>query len=108
MCLSNVVTDVNTSSNFQDFSTQHTALDLTIDFDRKVLIGRTAITGQVRVHGLAEIVLDTSHVAIKGVSYQGGKAVWKLRSDDGENGSPLCIELGRSYGEGETIELTVR
>ncbi|KXH43057.1 hypothetical protein CSIM01_01811 [Colletotrichum simmondsii] len=107
MCLTNVVTDVNTSSNFQDFSTQHTALDLTIDFDRKVLIGRTAITGQVRVHGLAEIVLDTSHVAIKGVSYQGEKAVWTLKSDDGENGSPLCIELGRRYGEGETIELTV-
>ncbi|KAI3535822.1 peptidase family M20/M25/M40 [Colletotrichum filicis] len=107
MCLTNVVTDVNTSSNFQDFSTQHTALDLTIDFDRKILIGRTAITGQARVHGLAEIVLDTSHVVIKGVSYQGRKAAWTLKSDDGENGSPLCIELGRRYGEGETIELTV-
>ncbi|KAK0371058.1 peptidase family M20/M25/M40 [Colletotrichum limetticola] len=92
MCLTNVVTDVNTSSNFQDFSTQHTALDLTIDFD---------------LHGLAEIVLDTSHVVIKGVSYQGRKAAWTLKPDDGENGSPLCIELGRRYGEGETIELTV-
>lgn len=108
MCPTNGVTDVNTNSNFQDFSTQHTALDLTIDFDRKILVGRTVITGQVIVHGLAQIVLDTSHVAIKGVSHSGRKAVWTLKSADGENGSSLCIELGRQYKEGETIELTVR
>ncbi|KAK1634037.1 peptidase family M1-domain-containing protein [Colletotrichum phormii] len=107
MCPINGVTDVNTSSNFHDFSTQHTALDLTIDFDRKILFGQIAITGQAKVQGLTEIVLDTSHVVIKGVGHSGEKAPWILKPDNGENGSPLYIELGRSYNEGETIELTV-
>ncbi|KXH34663.1 leukotriene A-4 hydrolase [Colletotrichum salicis] len=66
MCPINGVTDVNARSNFHDFSTQHMALDLTIDFDRKILFGQTAIPGQEKVHGLTEIVLDTSHVVIKG------------------------------------------
>ncbi|OHE97552.1 hypothetical protein CORC01_07167 [Colletotrichum orchidophilum] len=107
MCPTHRVTDVNTNSNFRDISTNHTALDFTIDFDRKILSGRTIIIGEARVEELTKVVLDTSHLVIKDVSHAGESLVWALKPENEENGSPLHIELGRSFNTGETIELAV-
>ncbi|OLN87027.1 Leukotriene A-4 hydrolase-like protein 2, partial [Colletotrichum chlorophyti] len=108
MCFKHEVTDINTNCNFKDVVTKHTKLELTIDFDRRILTGQTAIHLEVRIESLSEVILDTSFLAIKEVSEvscDGSLAKWTLNPPQDANGSPLRIELGKKYGLGETLEL---
>ncbi|KAF6816147.1 peptidase family M20/M25/M40 [Colletotrichum musicola] len=92
MCSGHPNTDINTNSNFKDVATRHTELELTIDFERTILV---------------EIILDTSFLTIKGASIAGNAARWELSPPTGINGSPLHISLNRKFGPGETFEITI-
>ncbi|KAF6806304.1 leukotriene a4 hydrolase, partial [Colletotrichum plurivorum] len=107
MCSRHPTTDINTNSNFKDVATRHTELELTIDFERTILVGRTKIALESKRAGLTEIILDTSFLTIKAASIAGNAVPWELSPPTGINGSPLHISLDREFGPGETFEITI-
>lgn len=104
---SSAVVDVNTNSNFKDVVTKHTEIEVTIDFERTVLVGSTTITFESRLASLTEIVLDTSYLTVKEASINGAGVSWDLKAPKDANGSPLHIYLDRAYENGEAFELAV-
>ncbi|KAF9880698.1 leukotriene a4 hydrolase [Colletotrichum karsti] len=107
MCMNHAVTDVNTLSNFKDVVTRHTKLEFTIDFDRTILVGYTAVTLEPKVGSLHEVILDTSYVVVKDAKIGDKSVQWTLRADKDQNGSPLHIQLDRVYSLGESFELAI-
>lgn len=54
--------DPNTLSNYQTFLTKHTAVDLQVDFGRKLLHGNVTLTLESCTQaGSSELVLDTRY-----------------------------------------------
>ncbi|TEA21625.1 Leucine aminopeptidase 2 [Colletotrichum sidae] len=107
MCPHRPVTDINTNCNFKDVVTKHTVLDLSIDFDRKVMTGQTTVTLRPKVDALKEVVFDTSYLAIKTASLEGKPLQWELESPENSNGSPLRIQLDRPYNSTEDLLITM-
>ncbi|KAE9579593.1 Leukotriene A-4 hydrolase [Colletotrichum fructicola] len=99
--------DVNTNSNFKEVVTKHTEIDVTIDFERTVLVGSTIVTFESRLASLTEIILDTSYLIVKKATINGTRVSWDLKAPKDANGSPLRICLDRAYENGEAFKLAI-
>lgn len=55
--------DPNTLSNYHNFVTRHTSVDLVIDFDKRLLKGTVALTFESLINGETDsLILDTRWV----------------------------------------------
>jgi leukotriene-A4 hydrolase len=61
--------DPNSFSNHHQVAVQHLDLQLTTDFEKKVLSGYVDLTCQVLVDSPSHLVLDTSHLTINEVVF---------------------------------------
>lgn len=108
MCLSRKQLDINSSSNYQDVVTNHTDVDLSIDFERSILTGSTTINLETTaIEGLNEFILDTSFLNIFRISMTDAELQWELKPHTEPNGSPLHIKLDRLYQKGEKFTVQV-
>lgn len=87
-------------SNYDCFTTTHTAVHLSIDFPQRILHGRVRLHIQA-VAGKAayEIVLDTNSVDIDNVQVDGCQCSWQLRPSTGPLGAPLHLRVDRHLRE---------
>lgn len=83
---------------------QHLSLDLTVDFDRRELVGSVGIDFSAEA-GVKEIVLDTRGLQIDGVSAAGKPLNYRLAEADPHLGAALSIELPAA---GERIRIEYR
>ncbi|KZL71381.1 leukotriene A4 hydrolase, partial [Colletotrichum tofieldiae] len=108
MCLRQQVVDIHTNANFGDVVTKHTDLELTIDFNKKIVSGTTTITAESQLEaGVSEIILDTSFLKIKSATISGYEARWTLGVRSEPNGTPLLVQLDKPYRKGEILKLMV-
>ncbi|GKT97688.1 leukotriene A4 hydrolase [Colletotrichum tofieldiae] len=106
MCLRQQVVDIHTNANFGDVVTKHTDLELTIDFNKKIVSGTTTITAESQLEaGVSEIILDTSFLKIKSATISGYEARWTLGVRSEPNGTPLLVQLDKPYRKGEILKL---
>jgi aminopeptidase N len=87
--------DVHSLSNADEVRVRHVALDLTVDFDRKVLRGTATLT-VVRLPGSplgAPLVLDTHGLVIEGAKAGSAEVSWALAKADPILGAPLTVGL---------------
>ncbi|WP_431470881.1 M1 family metallopeptidase [Sphingosinithalassobacter sp. LHW66-3] len=71
----------------------HVDLDLTADFQRKVMRG-TATLDVLTAPGAEEIVLDTDELDIESVTAEDGRPLaWRLGADDPQLGASLTVTL---------------
>lgn len=71
---------------------RHVSLDLTADFDRKVIHGKATLDIVARP-GAREIVLDSKGLVIRSIRAGGREAAYTLGANDEEKGAPLTIAL---------------
>ena len=89
--------DYHSYANPLDFRTEHLLLDLTVDFNRRVLEGTVELR-LARLTTAAELVLDTRDLDIGTVETAAGQGTWTatpytLGARDAILGSPLSIAL---------------
>ncbi|MBL4670713.1 MAG: hypothetical protein JKX81_00525, partial [Arenicella sp.] len=85
--------DYHSLSNPEQVRVKHIALDLTVDFDQKVIRG-TAALDYHKVDSAAKIlILDSRDLSINKVTSDGQALAFTLRSDDSFLGSALAITL---------------
>ncbi|KAJ0335383.1 hypothetical protein COL922a_009311 [Colletotrichum nupharicola] len=102
---SSAVVDVNTNSNFEEVVTKPTEIDVTIDFERTMLVGSIIITFESRLASLTEIILDTSYLVVRQATINDTRVSWDLKASKDANGSPLHIYLDRAYENGKAFKL---
>lgn len=108
MCQFPSVKDVNTLSNYRDVATKHTQLQLSIDFDKKIVTGTTTVRlTPLRYEGLDIVILDTSGLDILRVEISGSPVQWQLEEQKDHNGQALLIPLDRTYLDNEEFQLLV-
>jgi leukotriene-A4 hydrolase len=85
--------DYHSLSNPEQVLVKHIALDLTLDFDQKVMRGTAALDYQ-KVDSAARIlILDTNDLTINKVTSGDQELAFSLQSDDSFLGSALAINL---------------
>jgi len=103
--------DPTTLSNYWAFPTKHTALSLTIDFDKKKLYGDATLTFEAAEHSGSEILLDTRSLDVQDIEIVKGATLksWKLGEESkvGNYGKQLKIELSEEVKKGELIVVKV-
>ena len=85
--------DYHSLSNPNEVKVSHIALDLTVDFEQKVLRGSATLDYQKQNEQATQLILDTNDLTINRVSSGGEELAFKLQSDDGFLGSALTIDL---------------
>ena len=86
--------DLHSQGNASEVRVRHVALDLTVDFERKVLEGTATLTGRPAARGVsAPLVLDTQGLVIEGAKAGGGEVSWALGKADPILGAPLTVGL---------------
>ena len=85
--------DYHSLSNPNEVKVSHIALDLTVDFEQKVLRGSATLDYQKQNEQATQLTLDTNDLTISRVSSGGEELAFKLQSDDGFLGSALTIDL---------------
>ncbi|KAB8349807.1 hypothetical protein FH972_023820 [Carpinus fangiana] len=104
----NMPRDPNTLSNYNNFLTTNTAVDLKIDFEKKLLSGNVTLSLKSITQGESdEVILDTSYLDIKDVKHKGKSLKWTLGARFEPYGSPLSIKLGEKPKKDETIDLDI-
>lgn len=102
--------DPNTLSNYNIFLTKHTTANFEIDFEKKQLSGNVILKLQsVSDSETEDILLDTSHLDIKGVSVK-GQAVpkWQLLPRFEPYGSALKISMEKETEKGQSLEIDIQ
>ncbi|RAL06228.1 bifunctional aminopeptidase/epoxide hydrolase [Aspergillus ibericus CBS 121593] len=100
--------DPNTLSNYNDWICTHITARFDILFDQKKLVGsvihklKSATDGDSR-----EIILDSNHVAIGGVTIDGKPSNWELLPPLEPYGSALKIQLEQGVKLNETIDVEI-
>lgn len=85
--------DVHSWSNHSQILVQHVSLDLTVDFEQRVLTGSAELDLHSRT-GATTLVLDTRGLSIHEVTYgDGSPAPWALGTYHPILGSPLTITV---------------
>lgn len=84
--------DPCTLSNYHDFRTEHTTVNLTVDFQQKKITG-SVLLALSRLKESNKVVLDTSYLDIQSVEVNGTPTTWNLTPRVEPFGSPLEIEL---------------
>ncbi len=100
--------DPNTLSNYNNFLTTHTTANLRIDFDNKRLTGNVLLDlKSITDAETREIVLDTSHLDVKGVKVDGDSSKWELLSNFDPYGRALKIKLESGVADGKSVQVDV-
>lgn len=98
--------DPNTLSNYNNFLTIHTTVNFNIDFEKKNIGGKVALTLKSITDAAAkEILLDTSFLNVKDVVLDGKTAKWELLPRFEPYGSVLKIVLQDGIQNGKSVEL---
>lgn len=101
--------DPNTLSNYNNFITTHTTVNLDVSFENRQLIGNV-------VHRLKsitdaeskEIILDSSYLDISTVQVNGKPSRWELLPRFEPYGAALRITLENGVPINELVEVEVR
>ena len=100
--------DPNTLSNYDTFLTTHITAKLAINFDARTISGDVTLTLKSITDALSkEIILDTSHLAIKGVAINGRAVRWGLAPRTEHYGSALKISLDEDVDNGTSLEAKI-
>ena len=98
--------DPNTLSNYNNFITTHTTVNFKIDFDRKIVGGKVALTlKSITDAATKEILLDTSFLDVKDVALDGKFPKWDLLPKFEPYGSVLRIRLLDGIQNGQSVQL---
>ena len=102
----NAPRDPNTLSNYNNFITTHTTVNFNIDFEKKVVGGKVALTLKSITDAAAkEILLDTSFLSVKDVVLDGKFPKWDLLPRFEPYGSVLRIRLSNGVQNGQSVQL---
>ncbi|MCH9690484.1 MAG: M1 family metallopeptidase [Gammaproteobacteria bacterium] len=89
--------DYHSFANSDDYRTKHLALDLNVDFARKVLHGKATLQIETLTQGNTPLILDTRELDIQSVQAghngQLHEVKFSLGAKDTHLGSPLRIQL---------------
>ncbi|KAH7169902.1 peptidase family M1-domain-containing protein [Dactylonectria macrodidyma] len=108
MCRLSAFGDTSSCSNPEMVTTNHTEIDVTIDFERRVLCGTTVVTLEIlRDDGINHVMLDTAYLGISSVSSAGKQLEWELKPWTEPSGCPLYIDFGQRVRKGDRIKLTI-
>lgn len=100
--------DPNTLSNYNNFVTTKTRVNLDINFNAKTLSGNTLLElKSITDADAIEVVLDSSFLNIKNVKFNGRPAKWQLLPRFEPYGSALKIILENGIANGRTCEIEV-
>lgn len=69
MCVPATTIDLSTQANIDQVKTTHVHLNWNVDFERQVLYGNVVLDLVTLVDNVNKVVLDTSYLDIKSVSY---------------------------------------
>lgn len=86
-------TDYHSFSNPESVSVTHISLDLTVDFEQKVLRGSAVLDYKKHKPLATQLILDTNDLLITRVYSGANDLNFTLDSDDGFLGSALTIDL---------------
>lgn len=101
--------DPNTLSNYHNFKTTHTAVDYTIDFEKKRFRGSVILDLVSTTHEETnEIVLDTSFLDIDNIKINGKSREYNIAPRIEPYGSPLSIKLESGVPKDKTVQVEVR
>lgn len=84
--------DASSNANYTVWSTVHTALEVSINFNTKALEGKALLTMKCMAAS-SEITLDTSHLTIKSVLVDATPSKYELKSRKEPLGQALVIRL---------------
>lgn len=103
--------DPNTFSNYNQWKTKHTDVDLAIDFEEQRLAGNVSLSLESLTENESEeVILDTSYLDIKSINIEGLKSTeWYVKDRTEPFGSPLFIKIpgGASKGSLITVGITL-
>ena len=85
--------DSHSYANSAAVSLNHLVLDLTVDFDRRVLEGTAELHYEILDEAATELVVDTRDLTINGVSANGEAIDYVLAEADPVLGAALTIQL---------------
>lgn len=109
-CLAKVK-DPSSLSNIESIITKALAIDLSVDFEKKVLDGSTTILFEAVKDDVTEVVLDVKDLVIQDVSTKDRQPL-KFHIDmsggNVELGHALRIELAKTLKKGERTEIFIR
>jgi aminopeptidase N len=91
-----------TYARSRDFDLQHLKLDLSFDLAARKILGTATLRVAPLDGDLREISLDSSELAIDGISIAGKPAAFRL------GGDKLYVALDRQYPAGTALEIAVR
>src|SRR6185436_2535354 len=75
--------------------TRHMVLDLTVDFEKKIITGKAAASIHTTDHA-QQVIFDTRGLAIEKVLVDDAAATYSLGDDDKILGKPLIVSLPQS------------
>lgn len=100
--------DPNTLSNYNNFITTNTTVNLEINFQKKNISGNVILELTSATEAASkEILLDTSHLNVKDVRLNGEAAEWNLLPRFEPYGSILKIHLQEGIVKGRKLEVSV-
>jgi leukotriene-A4 hydrolase len=101
--------DPNTLSNYNNWLTKHTIVDLAIDFKKQVLHGTVTLQLESRTDKESkEIILDTSFIDVKDISINAKKTKdWEVKDRFEPYGSPLHIKVPSGAPLGTIISVQI-
>ena len=85
--------DYHSLANPEAVLLSHISLDLTVDFEQKVLRGSATLDYEKRDPAATQLVLDTNDLTINGVSSNGQELTFDLQNEDSFLGSALTVDL---------------
>ena len=97
--------DYHSFANADEIRVKHLVLDLTVDFERKVLSGSVELHLQRQQESVTTLVLDTRDLHIHNVRANGQSIAYRLAEADPHLGAALEIELSDAINA-VTIEYT--
>jgi len=101
--------DPCTLSNYNNWLTKHTTVDVAVDFKRKVLHGTVTLQLESRTDKESkEIILDTSFLDIKEISVDSQNTKdWEVKDRFEPYGSPLHIKLPSGAALGSIVSVQI-
>ncbi|KHJ32387.1 putative leukotriene a-4 hydrolase [Erysiphe necator] len=101
--------DPNTYSNYNQWKTRHTDVDLVIVFEEQRLTGNINLTLESLTDKESEeVILDTSFLDIKSINIAGSKSTeWLVRDRSEPFGSPLYIKIPGGISKGSILSVDI-
>ncbi|RKF54402.1 Leukotriene A-4 hydrolase-like protein [Erysiphe neolycopersici] len=103
------IRDPNTFSNYNQWETKHTDVNLTIDFEEHRLTGTVSLSIESLTESESEeVILDTSYLDIKSINIEGSKSTeWYVKDRTEPFGSPLFIKIPGGASRGSKISVDI-